>query len=325
MTVLLAQAPARGIVSKAAGPRERAGDRVFQAVLCAAALSVVALASALGFQLAAGSRLLWRTTGPAFLWGTTWDPVAEVFGALPFIFGTLVTSALALLIAVPLGVGAAVFLAEMAPRRAAAVCSFLIELLAAVPSVIIGLMGIFVLVPAVRAVEPFLISALGWTPFFSGAPYGVGVLSAGLVLAAMILPYITSITREVLLSVPQSLKEGALALGATRWESVRTVSLPYARSAVLGAVFLALGRALGETMAVTMVIGNTPKISASLLDPGYSMAAVIANEFAEATSDAYVHALIGVGLVLFVLTLVINGAARWMIHRLGTPGKGAPR
>ncbi|MFA6091358.1 MAG: phosphate ABC transporter permease subunit PstC [Elusimicrobiota bacterium] len=319
MIPVIARSIARSGVKKVAGPRERAGDRVFQAALCAAAMSVVALALALACRLSIDSRLLWKAMGPGFLWGTTWDPVAEVFGALPFIFGTLVTSALALLIAVPLGIGAAVFLSEMAPRRVAAVCGFLIELLAAVPSVIIGLMGIFVLVPVVRSVEPFLISTLGRLPLFSGFPYGVGMLSAGLVLAMMVLPYITTITREVLMTVPSSLKEGALALGATRWETVHTVSLPYARSAVVGAVFLALGRALGETMAVTMVIGNTPKISASLLDPGYSMAAVIANEFAEATSDAYVHALIGIGLVLFVLTLLINGCARWMILRLARP------
>jgi phosphate transport system permease protein len=194
--------------------------------------------------------------------------------------------------------------------------SFAIELLAAVPSVILGLMGIFVLVPAVRAVQPALSQWLGFIPLFQGAPYGVGLLSAGLILSFMVLPYITSITREILMTVPRPLKEGLYALGATRWEVVRLVSLPFARSGIIGAVFLSLGRALGETMAVTMVIGNTPKISASLFDPAYSMAAVIANELAEASADSHLSALIAIGLTLFVVTVIINGLARLMIYRL---------
>ncbi len=266
-------------------------------------------------MLAWESRLALGKFGFSFLWTSVWDPVEEVFGVLPFLYGTLVSSALALLMAVPLGVGSALFLAEFAPRRVSDACTFAVELLAAVPSVILGLVGITILVPAVRAVEPFLIRWLGFLPFFRGEPYGVGLLAAALILAVMILPYITSISRDVILAVPRPLKEGALALGATHWETIRLVVLPYARSGILGSVFLALGRALGETMAVTMVIGNTPKISWSLLDPSYTMAAVIANEFAEATSDLYVHALIAVGLALFAVTVVVNAAARLMIRR----------
>lgn len=296
--------------------RKRTDDRLFRFAVLAFGLVVVALAACLGWELLKNSRLAWSKFGLNFLYGTVWDPVAETFGALPFVYGTLVSSALALAIAVPLGLGSAIFLTELAPRRVAEACSFLIELLAAIPSVVLGLMGIFILVPVVRAIEPFLDSTLGFLPIFRGPPYGVGMLSAGLILSIMILPYITSISREVLTAVPQPLKEGLLALGATQWETVSSVSLPFARSGILGAIFLALGRALGETMAVTMVIGNTPKISASLLDPSYTMAAVIANELAEATSDTYVNALIAIALVLFAITMLINGLARLMIYRL---------
>ncbi|MFI5347406.1 MAG: phosphate ABC transporter permease subunit PstC [Elusimicrobiota bacterium] len=299
-----------------AGPRERAGDRFFRLLISGFAGLILLAALAMAWQLTRGSLKTWAAFGPKFLWTSTWDPVAEVFGALPFLYGTLVSSFIALLIAVPLGVGSAVFLAELAPRRVSDAISFAIELLAAVPSVILGLMGVFILVPAVRAAEPFLGQWLGFLPFFRGAPYGVGLLAAGLILSLMILPYITSITREVLLTVPRPLKEGMYALGATRWEMVRSVSLPYARSGIFGAIFLSLGRALGETMAVTMVIGNTPKISASLFDPAYSMAAVIANELAEAAGDAHLSALIAIGLVLFGVTVIINGIARLLIYRL---------
>ncbi len=288
--------------SKVPGSRERAGDRLFRLVISFFAGLILLAACALAWQLARESAATWRTFGASFLWTSTWDPVNDVFGVLPFLYGTAVSSVLALLIAVPLGVGAAVFLTELAPKRLAELLMFAIELLAAVPSVILGLMGIFILVPVMRAL---------------GAPYGVGMLTAGLILSFMILPYITTITREVLLTVPRPLKEAMYALGATRWEVVRGVSLPYAKSGVIGAVFLSLGRALGETMAVTMVIGNTPKISANLLDPGYSMAAVIANELAEAASDAHLSALVAIGLVLMGVTVVVNGAARVMIHRLG--------
>ena len=300
----------------------QAGDGAFRLFTWFFALLVPVLAVAMAATLAWNSRLSWEKFGPAFLWRTDWDPIAESFGAFPFIWGTLVSSFLALAIAIPLGVGSAIFLSEMAPRRISDAATFLVELLAAIPSVILGLMGIFVLVPAVRAVEPFLVSTLGFLPFFRGTPYGIGMLSAGLILALMVLPYITSISRDVLLSVPGSLKEGALALGATKWEMVRMVSLPFSRAGIMGAVFLALGRALGETMAITMVIGNTPKVSLSLLDPAYSMAAVIANEFAEASSDMQSHTLIAIGLVLMLVTLLTNVAARFMLKHTGSGGGG---
>lgn len=296
---------------------ERPGDRRFRLAVSATAALLLAAVAALAWLLGAESLATWKTFGLSFLTGSDWDPVTDRFGALPFLYGTAVSSFIGLLVAVPLGVGSAVFLTELAPPRVADALCFAIELLAAVPSVILGLMGVFVLVPAVRAAEPFLGKTLGFLPLFRGAPYGIGLLSAGLILAIMVLPYITTITREVLGTVPLSLKEGMYALGATRWEVVRGVSLPYARSGILGAVFLALGRALGETMAVTMVIGNAPKISASLFDPAYSMAAVIANELAEAAGDAHLSALVAVGLALFGVTVLINGAARLLIHRMG--------
>jgi phosphate transport system permease protein len=248
--------------------------------------------------------------------------VAGEFGALPFIFGTVVTSAVALLIAVPFGVGAAIFLAELAPPKISDAMTFLIELLAAVPSVIFGLIGIFVMVPVLRQVVPGLKNVLGdQVPLFSGPFYGVSLLAAGVVLSVMVAPFIISVSREVLLAVPKDLREAALALGATRWESTWDVVLPFARRGVMGSIFLALARALGETMAVTMVVGNTPKIANSLLAPGHSIAAVIANEFTEATSDVYISSLIELGLVLFALTIVLNGAARLLI--LATAEKGA--
>ena len=280
-------------------------------------LSVIVLAGAMFVELARNSHLAWKEFGWKFLVTSTWDPVQEVYGALPFIFGTLVSSALALLMAIPLGVGSAIFLAELAPRKLSNACTFLIELLAAIPSVILGLMGIFVLVPFVSKLEPVFIKYLGWLPLFSGAPYGVGLFTAALVLTIMILPYITSISRDVILSVPTPLKEAAFGMGATHWEVVRLVTLPFSRAGIMGSIFLALGRALGETMAVTMVIGNVPKISASLFDPSYTMAAVIANEFAEATSDLYVHSLIAIALTLFCITVVVNGLARLLIYRMG--------
>lgn len=296
--------------------RERGGDRLFRYFVMSFGLAVIAVTALMCWKLIDSSQMAWDKFGVSFLWSTSWDPVEEIFGALPFIYGTLVSSFVALLIAVPLGVGSAIFLAELAPPRVSNVLTFLVELLAAIPSVILGLMGIFILVPAVRAVQPFFIKYLGFIPLFSGQPYGVGLLTAGLVLAIMVLPYITSISRDVIMAVPRAYKEALLGLGATHWETVRMVILPYARSGIFGSVFLALGRALGETMAVTMVIGNTPKISVSLFDPSYSMAAVIANEFAEATSDMNVEALIAIGLVLFGITVIVNGAARLMIYKV---------
>jgi phosphate transport system permease protein len=291
------------------------GDNAAEFVVRAAALSIVLVTLALMYELWHNSLLARHKFGWHFFVTSTWDPVTEQFGALPFVYGTVVTSVLALLIAVPAGVGAAIFLSELAPRRISDAMTFLIELLAAVPSVIYGLIGMFVLVPAIKDYGgPVLRGALGWTPFFTGPFYGVSMLSAGIVLAVMILPFIVSVSRQVLLAVPQDQREGALALGATKWESTWKVVVPFAKQGIYGSIFLALARALGETMAVTMVIGNTPQIKASLFAPGYSIAAVIANEFTEATSDTYIHALIYLGLVLFALTIVINGLARVLIH-----------
>ena len=281
------------------------------------ALSVLAITAVIAFELYRNSRLPLAKFGWSFLWGTTWDPIAEQFGALPFLYGTLVTSTVALLIAVPMGLGVAIFLSELAPRWLSDPIAFLVELLAAIPSVIYGLIGIFVLVPIVRnEIEPFLSGTLGFLPIFQGAPYGVGMLTASLVLAIMVVPFIVSVSREILMAVPRAQREAILSLGATRWEMVWIAILPYARSGIMGSVFLALARALGETMAVTMVIGNRPEIKLSLFEPGYTMAAVIANEFTEATSDMYLQALIEIGLVLFAVTILVNAIARLLIYSL---------
>jgi phosphate transport system permease protein len=293
--------------------RVRAGDEVAFGITFLAAVSILAVTGMLVWQLWINSGLPRQKFGWSFLVTQNWDPVAEQFGALPFVYGTLVTSAVALLIAVPLGIGAATFLAEFAPPMLSDTLAFLIELLAAVPSVIYGLLGIFVLIPILRVVEPYLKAVLGWTPLFSGPFYGVSLFSAGVVLSVMIVPFIISISREVIRAVPSDQREAALALGATRWETVWDAVIPFARKGITGSIFLALARSLGETMAVTMVIGNDPKIKASLLAPGYSIASVIANEFTEATGRMYTEALIELGLVLFALTIVINGAARLLV------------
>jgi phosphate transport system permease protein len=241
--------------------------------------------------------------------------VQEKFGALPYIYGTLVTSFAALLISVPLGVGAAIFLAELAPPKFADLCTFFVELLAAVPSVIFGLLAIFTVVPLLRDYgEPLLKNTLGFLPFFQGDPYGFGYLAASVTLSIMMFPFIISISRESLLAVPKDQREAALALGATKWESTWQVVVPYARLGIIGSIFLALARALGETMAVTMVIGNDPSIHASLFAPGYTIASVIANEFTEATGTVYPSALVELGLVLFALTMIINALAQLLIH-----------
>ena len=295
--------------------RAVSGDSIAELLVRVAALSIVLVTVALVYELWINSALSRHQFGWRFFVTQTWDPVAGQFGALPFIYGTVVTSILALLIAVPAGVGAAIYLSELAPRKLSDAMTFLIELLAAVPSVIYGVIGMFVLLPAIKQYAfPALKQTLGWTPLFAGPFYGVSFLSAGIVLAVMILPFIVSVSRQILLAVPQDQREGALALGATKWEMTWKVVVPYARQGIFGSIFLALARALGETMAVTMVIGNDPKIHASLFAPGYSIAAVIANEFTEATSDLYIHSLINLGLVLFVLTIVINGVARLLIH-----------
>jgi phosphate transport system permease protein len=294
-------------------------DRLFRATVLTVALSVLAITGVVAFELLRNSRLPIQKFGWSFIWGTTWDPVKQQFGALPFLYGTLVTSIIALLIAVPVGLGVAIFLSELAPRKVSDPVTFLVELLAAIPSVIYGLAGIFVLVPWVRGVlEPALSGSLGFLPLFQGAPYGVGMLTAGLLLAIMVIPFIVSVSREILMAVPLSQREAILSLGATKWEMVRIAVLPYARSGIMGSIFLALARALGETMAVTMVIGNRPEISLSLFQPGYTMAAVIANEFTEATGDLYLQALIEVGLVLFAVTILVNALARLLIHSVFT-------
>ena len=298
--------------------RLRAGDQIAFAITIIAAASIFLITCLLVYELWVQSDLPRHKFGWNFIVTRTWDPVAEQFGALPFIFGTCVTSALALIMSVPIGVGAAIFLAELAPPRLSDALTFLIELLAAVPSVIYGLLGIFLLVPILQsAVVPVLKATLGFLPIFSGTFYGVSLFSAGVVLAIMIVPFIVSVSREVLLSVPVEQREAALALGSTKWESTWKVVIPYARRGIYGSIFLALARALGETMAVTMVVGNTPRIQTSLLAPGYSIAAVIANEFTEATSDMYIGTLIELGLVLFALTIVINGFARLLILTTG--------
>ena len=294
--------------------RLRDGDEIAHLITLLFAASIFLITVLLVYELSINSKLAWHKFGLSFWVTRTWDPVFGNFGALPFIYGTMVTSAVGILIAVPLGVGAAIFLAELAPPRISDALTFVIELLAAVPSVIYGLLGIFVLVPLLRNdIQPFLKSTLGSLPLFQGPIYGVGFLAAGVVLAIMVLPFIISISREVLLAVPVAQREGALALGSTRWETTWEVVVPYARTGIFGSIFLALARALGETMAVTMVIGNDPKISASLFAPGYTIAAVIANEFTEATGDLYLQSLIALGLVLFILTIIINGLARLLI------------
>jgi phosphate transport system permease protein len=274
-------------------------------------------------ELWQGSALSRHKFGLHFFVTRVWDPIAEQFGALPFIYGTVITASVSLLIAVPLGIGAAIFLAELAPARVSDALEFFIDLLAAVPSVIYGLLGVFIVVPLMRDyVQPGLKHTLGFLPLFYGPAYGIGFLTAGILLAIMVIPYIISVSREVLMSVPRDQREAALSLGSTRWESTWKVVVPFARPGILGSIFLALARALGETMAVTMVIGNTPKISASLFSPGYSIAAVIANEFTEATGDVHLQALIELGLVLFLLTFLLNGLARLLIVLTSQRGSG---
>jgi phosphate transport system permease protein len=294
-------------------PPSQLADTAFRGATLVFALSVFAITATIGVELWTKSAEARAAFGWSFLWTSIWDPVALRFGALPFIYGTLVASLIALLIAVPFGIGAAVCLAELLPVRIADAATFLIELLVAVPSVVYGLIGVFVLVPIVRTIGGPVSAVLGWFPLFAGPVYGIGLLTAGVLLSVMIVPFIVAISREVLLAVPQSQRDASLALGATRWETVWHVVLPYARSGIVGSVILALARALGETMAVTMVIGNRPEISLSLFAPAYSMAAVIANEFAEATSKLYVSALIEIALVLFGITIVVNALARLLI------------
>jgi len=301
------------------------GDIIARWVVTLFAASLLAMAVLLVYELLVGSadaraRLgIWH-----FLASSKWNPVTEDFGALPFVYGTVVTSVLALVISVPLGLGAAIFLSELAPAGVSNALTFVIELLAAIPSVIYGLLAIFTLVPLMRMyIEPFLKRTLGFLPLFQGTIYGVGFLTAGLVLAIMTVPFIISVSRESLLAVPRDQREAALALGATKWETTWQIVVPYAKLGILGSMFLGLARALGETMAVTMVIGNDPSIHASLFASGYSIAAVIANEFSEAGGKIHPAALVELGLVLFCLTILINGFARLMI--MATTAKGSKR
>jgi phosphate transport system permease protein len=298
------------------GERLRKGDEAAYLITLCSALIIVLITGLLAYHLWANSALSRHSSGWKFLWTNDWDPGSGIFGALPFIYGTIVTSTLSLIIAIPIGLGAAIFLAEMAPRKVSNVLTFLVELLAAVPSVIFGLLGIFVLLPLLsNYVVPPLRAVFGWLPIFQGAFYGVSYFSASVVLAIMIVPFIVSISREVLMAVPSSQREAMMALGATKWDVTWRAVVPYASRGIMGSVFLALARALGETMAVTMVIGNVPDVHVSLLSPGYTIAAVIANEFTEATGDLYIHALIELGLVLFVTTMIINAAARLLMLR----------
>lgn len=303
--------PARG----RGGARRRAlADRAYGGLLTSAALFVFVVAALIVYESARGAGLSVRTFGWGFFTSTEWDPVRDTYGALPYIYGTLVSSALAMVLAVPLGLGTAVFLAELAPRRVGDAVAFLVELLASIPSIVYGIWGLFVLAPFLRgAIQPWLVEHLGFLPLFQGFPFGIGMLNAGIVLAVMVLPTIVSLSREILLATPRTLREASLALGSTRAEAIG-VALDAARPGILGAVILALGRALGETMAVTMVIGNSNRISASLLAPGSTMASVIANEFTEATGELYLSALVEIALVLFVLTLLVNAVARLLVH-----------
>lgn len=324
MTTVPSAGPAAG--SRSFLSRLREGDEIARLITFVFAASVVLVSILLVVELWHDSTLARHKFGLSFFRTSTWNPIEGDFGALPFIYGTVVTAAVALLIAVPLGIGAAIFLAELAPPRVSDTLEFFIDLLAAVPSVIYGVLGVFIVVPLMRQfIAPWLKNTLGFLPLFQGPAYGVGFLTAGMVLAIMVIPYIISVSREVLLSVPRDQREAALAVGSTRWESTWKVVVPFARSGIMGSIFLALARSLGETMAVAMVIGNDPKISASLFAPGYSIAAVIANELAEATSELHTQSLIELGLVLFLLTFILNGLARILIVVTSQRGAGSVR
>ena len=308
-----------------ASRRRWSGDRAFGTLTGAPALLVVALVAAIAVVLWRESRLSIEAFGLGFWIRSDWDPVAGLFGAFPFIWGTLYSSLLALLIAAPVSIGIAVFLADICPHRLRPPLIFLTELLAAVPSIVYGLWGIFVLVPAVRDVQDALPGWLRALPLFEGPTVGVSLLAAALVLAIMVVPYISSVAREVLKAVPQAQREAAYALGSTRWEAT-LVALRYARTGIIGAVMLGFGRAIGETMAVTMVIGNNPQASWSLFAPQYTMASVIANEFKEAVEELHLHALVEIGLVLFTITLVVNVGSRLLIWRMaGARGRRPAR
>ena len=311
-----------GLAARLSGAR--VGDRIYGFTITLFALFVPFLLVFIAWEIGIAAWPALRQFGFGFLTSSTWDPVRQVFGAAPAIYGTIVSSLVALAIATPLALGVAIFLSEFAPGWLRQPVAFLVDLLAAIPSVVYGLWGIFVLLPLMREyLMPFLRDTLhlGGTPLFSGPAYGPSMLAAGVILAIMVLPYISSVSREVLLAVPRSQREAALALGATRWEAIRGAVIPYARSGIVGGVILGLGRALGETMAVTMLIGNRHEIAASLFAPGYTMASLIANEFAEASGDLHLSALMAVGFTLFVITILVNALARWLVWRV-TRGAG---
>lgn len=295
------------------------GDKIYQAVITAFAVFIPLLLILIAISIGIAAWPALSRSGLAFLTSSKWDVAAGEFGAAPAIYGTLVSSAIALILATPLALGVSIFLSEIAPNWLRRPVAFLVDLLAAIPSVVYGLWGVFVLIPLLRdPIGPFLSGTLGLgkTPLFSGPNYGYSMLAAGIILAIMILPFISAVTREILMAVPRSQREAALALGATRWEMIRDAVLPYARSGIIGGIILGLGRALGETMAVTMLIGNRAEISGSLFAPGYTMASLIANEFSEATNDLHLSALMAVGAVLFAVTLIVNAIARWLVWRV---------
>jgi phosphate transport system permease protein len=299
----------------------RWADQLFKLTTLGFALIIAGLVIAIIINMVMNSTLSFSKFGFDFLTRSIWDPVREEFGALPFIYGTAVSSLIALLISVPVSIGIAIFLSEHAPRKLATPIAFLVQLLAAIPSVVYGLWGIFVLAPLLRNdVYPALQKSFGFLPFFQGNINGLGLLTAAIILSIMIVPIVTAVTTDVMRAVPASQREAALALGATRWEATRII-LQNARSGITGAIILGLGRAVGETMAVTMVIGNRPEISASLFDPSFTIASAIANEFTEATSEIYRHALVELGLILFVITFIINAAARLLVYAV-TRGQG---
>lgn len=321
----LGQRPTAKHWHRVLSPTGNTGDAIFRSLMLLAALFVVAIVLAMLVALTVEASESIRHFGFRFLTSRTWNPVRGDFGALPFIYGTIVSSLLALLISVPLSLGIAVFVVEQAPRYLARPIGFLVELLAAIPSVVYGLWGIFVLAPLLRVfVQPFLARWLGWMPLFQGPMTGIGMLTGGVILAIMVTPIISAVVRDVLAAVPGSQREAALALGATKWETIRVVLINGAPG-IAGAVILGLGRALGETMAVTMVIGNRSQISLSLFEPSYTIASALANEFTEATESLYLSSLVELGLILFLVTFVVNGIARWLVWNVTRRTSGVSR
>ena len=319
-------ASANQAVAHRAGWRPSYGDIIFWFVTLLVALGVIGLMFWMAYEMWQQSSLSRAAFGWSFFWTTTWDPVAKEFGALPYIYGTVVTSLVALVLAGPIGIGIAIFLVELAPDRIRDPIGFLVEMLASIPSVVYGLWGLFVMVPWIgSALAPALSRSLGFLPLFKGPSFGVSMLAASLILTVMIIPTIAAVARDVLQAVPNHQREAMLALGATKWEMVWHAVLPYGRAGIIGGIMLGLGRAFGETMAVTMVIGNQPVIHASLLQPAHTMAAVIANEFTEATYDLYLDALIEIGLVLFLVSFVLNLLARLLVWQVSRGPGGAIR